>query len=519
MERDYSRFYLFAAQGRVWSMTSRILSVFAVMFWMGFAAGFANEGNAKPDILLIMPDQMRGDCLGSAGHPVVRTPNLDQLAHQGASFSRAYATCPSCIPSRHSLLTGLYPSSSGVVGYAGRKITSPTLPGVLAENGYRTVLVGRYMHQKPIDESYGYQKELRGSTYVSDDDYDRYLRKVAPSSGGIRELVANLGVSFNRWEAKAWPLADEMHPTAWAVREAGRVLKESSSDQPLFLTASFFAPHSPLFPPQKYFDYYLKQNLPAPAHGDWVNWSELSPKGDKQGHRVRLEGDILQKTMAGYFGLIEHLDNQIQPLIQAFQERSRKAGHSWLIIVTSDHGELLGDNGFYRKCEPYEGASRVPFIIGGSEDLHFQRGLCPSALVCLEDLMPTLLSAAHIAGPKNLDGTNLLPLLRGEPAETRDWLHTEHAPCYSKAQAFQALMGKRYTYFWRPEDGSEQLFDLQSDPKQEHDLSRVKSAAPLVAEWRARMIQTLADRPEKFTDGNRLVAARPYPPLQTGKWK
>ena len=234
---------------------------------------------------------------------------------------------------------------------------------------------------------------------------------------------------------------------------------------------------------------------------------------------MRLEGEVLQKTIAGYFGLIEHLDDQIQPLIQAFQDRSRKAGHSWLIIVTSDHGELLGDNGFYRKCEPYEGASRVPFIIAGSEDLHFQHALHPSALVCLEDIMPTVLHAANIVGPKNLDGKNLLPLLRGDPTESREWLHTEHAPCYSKAQAFQALMGKRYTYFWRPEDGSEQLFDLETDPKQEHDLSAVKSAAPLVAEWRARMIQMLADRPEKFTDGKRLIAGRPYPPLQAMKGK
>ena len=507
------------AETELRTMIFKNFLVIAMTLSIGAGVGTGKEAKGKPDILLIMPDQMRGDCLGIAGHPVVRTPHLDHLAREGATFSRAYTTCPSCIPSRHSLLTGLYPSSSGVVGYAARKITSPTLPGLLGENGYRTVLVGRYMHQKPIDESYGYQTEVRGSTYVSDDDYDKYLKQAAPTSGGIRELVASMGVSFNRWEANPWPLDDDMHPTAWAIREAGRVLKESSPDKPLFLTASFFSPHPPLFPPKKYFDYYFKQTLPTPAHGDWVDWNALSPKGDKQGHRVRLEGDALQKTMAGYFGLIEHLDDQLEPLIQAFEERSRKAGHSWLIIVTSDHGEMLGDNGFFRKCEPYEGAGRVPFIIAGSDDLGFHRGLRSSALVCLEDLMPTLLNAGQITGPKNLDGQNLLPLLRGEKVEAREWLHTEHAPCYSKAQAFQALMGKRYTYFWRPEDGSEQLFDLQADPKQEHDLASHKSNAALVTDWRNRMIQTLRGRPEKFTDGNQLVAGRPYLPLQAVKKK
>src|SRR5215471_15285432 len=82
----------------------------------------------RPDVLLIMPDQMRGDCLTARGHPVVHTPNLDKLAAEGALFRRAYATCPSCIPSRRSLLTGLFPATSGVVGYKASPISAPTLP-------------------------------------------------------------------------------------------------------------------------------------------------------------------------------------------------------------------------------------------------------------------------------------------------------------------------------------------------------------------------------------------------------
>src|SRR6266550_6637268 len=100
------------------------------------AASFHAAAAQKPDILLIMPDQFRGDCLSVLGHPAVRTPNLDELARQGALFRRAYTTCPSCIPARHSLLTGLYPASSGVVGFKGRPITAPTLPKLLADAGY-----------------------------------------------------------------------------------------------------------------------------------------------------------------------------------------------------------------------------------------------------------------------------------------------------------------------------------------------------------------------------------------------
>src|ERR1051326_78988 len=128
--------------------------------------------NSPPDILLTMPDQMRGDCLSARKHPVVRTPQLDKLVTEGALFRRAYATCPSCIPSRRSLLSGQFPATSGVVGFKAAPISSPTLPQLLAGAGYATILVGRYMHQLPENESYGYQKEIRGSTYVAGDDYD-----------------------------------------------------------------------------------------------------------------------------------------------------------------------------------------------------------------------------------------------------------------------------------------------------------------------------------------------------------
>ena len=124
----------------------------------------------RPNILLIMPDQMRGDCLSLLGHPAVRTPQLDALARQGALFRRAYSTVPSCIPARFALLTGLFPQTSGVVGFAAKPIDTPTLPGLLAANGYASVLVGRNMHQVGPRPECGYQRLLLGSTYVPDDD-------------------------------------------------------------------------------------------------------------------------------------------------------------------------------------------------------------------------------------------------------------------------------------------------------------------------------------------------------------
>jgi len=378
---------------------------------------------STPDILLIMPDQMRGDCLSDLGHPVVRTPNFDRLASRGVLFRRAYTPVASCIPARFSLLTGLYPQTSGVVGYAAKVITTPTLPEILTQQGYATVLVGRNMHQKRESGSCGYQQRIRGSTYVDDDAYDEFLKGQAPQTGGIRQLVKDMGLTYNHWQAKPWPLAEEWHPTNWVVSESRKVVQSASLDRPLFLTASFYAPHPPLFPPKKYFDAYLQGPLPRPAHGDWVAWERLTLKGTDGGHRVLLQGQALRTSQAGYFGLIEHLDDKIGGLVQDFMSRGRKAGRPWVIVLTSDHGEMLGDHGYFRKCEPYEGSANIPLIISGSDDLAFPANRRITRPVCLEDIMPTLLSLAGAPCPDSVDGVDLTPTLRGDRQKIRDWLH------------------------------------------------------------------------------------------------
>ena len=129
--------------------------------------------------------------------------------------------------------------------------------------------------------------------------------------------------------------------------------------------------------------------------------------------------------------------------------------------------------------------------------------------VCLEDLLPTLLTLARVAVPKGVDGLNLVPVLRGAGGVGREWLHFEHAPCYGPAQAFHALTDGRFKYIWRPLDGAEQLFDLEKDPHEEHDLAKT----PAVETWRQRLIKRLAGRPEGFSDGQKLIVGRPYPAL------
>lgn len=455
-----------------------------------------------------MPDQMRGDCLSLELHPVMLTPNIDEIGVQGVHFTHAYTSCASCIPARRALLTGQFPATNGMVGYReGFPLKSPTMTEMLRDSGYATAIVGRYMHQSPYKESYGFERRILGSTYILNDDYARMLDKEAPNLGGIR----GLGISNNGWQAKPWPLPEHLHPTNWTVWQARQLLRDHNSESPLFLTASFLAPHPPLIPPPFYMDRYMQMDLPKPSIGDWA----VSPANDALGagvdaHHTYLRGEALRSAQAGYFGLINHLDDQLYWLIHEFKNKSEEKGRPWLIVFTTDHGEMLGDHYLFRKCEPYEGSSHIPFLIQGSPGLGFKTGLTPSQPVCLEDIMPTLLELADIPVPEYVDGRSLVSLMRGENMRVRSWLHGEHAPCYDQQQAYHFLTDGKMKYIWRPLNGLEQLFDLERDPGEIHDLAAEESNGDRVALWRNRLIKHLKSRPEAFSDGKRLIPGQPY---------
>lgn len=464
--------------------------------------------DTRPNILLIMPDQMRGDCLSIEGHPVLLTPNMDALGENGARFTRAYTTCASCIPARRSLLTGLYPSSNGMVGFVDDyPITTPTLPQLLRDHGYATVLAGRHMHQSPYDEPYGYARQVLGSTYIDQDDYADFLERALPGSGGIK----GIGLSFNGWQARPWPYAEYLHPTNWVTQQSRQIIAGHNPDRPLFLTSSYYAPHPPLLPPAFYMERYLGLNLPPAAVGSWERVPARNTVGaGVDAHHTVLRGEALRSAQAGYFGLIHHIDDQLYWLISDFRAMSRQAGRPWVIIFTTDHGEMLGDHYYFRKCEPYEGSSRIPFLVQAAPALGLTSGLISDQPVCLEDVMPTLLELAQVACPENLDGRSLVPLLQGRTDNVREVLHGEHSPCYGQDQAYHFLTDGRMKYIWRPLDGSEQLFDLVNDPGELRDLASFPGQASTVAPWRARLITRLADRPEGFVLDKALVPGRPY---------
>lgn len=454
---------------------------------------------SRPNILFLMTDQQRGDCLGIAGHPCLLTPNMDALAADGVRFRRAYSTCPVCIPARRSLLSGLHPQSHGMVGYDSSREwgSAPTLPLLLRDAGYQTGLVGRSMHQFPPGKRLGYEEIALSSGNDSLSEYNRDINRHLPDGGGYY----GSGVMHNDWTARTWHLPEPMHQTHWTVNQALRFLERRDPTRPWFLTVSFLAPHPPLVPPDFYFQRYLRTLLPERWIGDWAEPPEPrggAPKVDAA--HVDLTGETLRSCRAAYFALINQIDDQIRRLLSSVTGFDQK---NTLVVFTSDHGEMLGDHYFYRKSLPYEGASRIPFLIRppGSWEKAARGDICDLP-VCLEDLMPTLLESAEVEPPEGLDGLSLLPALRGEiPPSWREDLHIEYAP---GPRAFHCLTDGQEKYIWFSQSGKEQFFDLERDPRELHDLSGAGTAAGRIREWRNRLIQRLANRPEGFVSDNSL---------------
>lgn len=461
----------------------------------------------QPNIVVIISEQHRGDSLSCEGHPVLLTPNMDKIAGQGVRFTKAYSTCPVCIPARRSFLTGQFPSTHGVVGYVDVEWEGKTIAGELAKAGYQTAWIGRSMHQTPADKTFGFETNIFSDYRYPNDDYDQFIERNQPEGGGG---YYGAGIMHNDWTARPFHLPEYLHHTNWTVNRALSWLKERDINRPFFLVVSFVAAHPPLIPPAFYFDRYIRTGVPAPAIGDWAVPPENNGIGlGVSSKRVNLKGEALLCARAGYYGLINHLDDQLNRLLNDVDGVQAMTGNNTAVILTSDHGEMLGDHYCWRKSLPYEGAARIPVLM----NLPKQFGIRPNTVVDvpvgLEDIMPTVLDLAGTTIPDSVDGKSLLPLLRGDSASRAGWrpyIHIEHSP------VFHALTDGKEKYVWFTNDGKEQLFDLINDPQECHNLAEDPDYEKKLSAWRNILIKELSGRPEGFTDGKKLIKGRSYPP-------
>ena len=478
---------------------------------LGAASALAQRPRAapaeRPNILLLMTDQQRGDCIGAGGHPAVLTPNLDRLAREGARFRRAYSSTPSCTPARACLLTGQAPWHHGMLGYGRVAERYPhEMPVMLGEAGYFTCAIGKN-HFHPQRNPHGYEQVLldeSGRSFSIDfrSDYRSWFWSQAPNLDPDAT-----GIGWNDCLAGEYALPERLHPTAWTGDAAVRFLETFERNQPFFLKVSFARPHSPYDPPARYMREFETAEIPPAAVGDWVD--RYRPRSSEK--PSLWHGDLgpqqVRHSRQGYYGSIRFIDDQIGRILEALHKLGLY--ESTLILFVSDHGDMLGDHHHWRKCYAYEGSARIPMLVRWPDGLiAARRGQVRDEVAELRDVMPTLLAAARIEAPESTDGGNLLEPVSGRSGAWRTYLDLEHNVCYSPRNNWNALTDGKWKYIYQALDGEEYLFDLQSDPGERRNLAGTVSYGGELRRWRARLVMHFEERGEPYLRQGQL-APRP----------
>jgi arylsulfatase len=439
---------------------------------------------SHPNILLVMTDHWPGRLLGSAGHPVIQTPTLDELARSGTRFSRAHSECPVCIPARRSLMTGTPPRTHGDRSMASQAIPVPDLPTLaqtFRDAGYQATAVGK-LHVFPQRNRIGFDEVLLNEEGRAQwgvlDDYEQFL----VDRGYAGQHFAH-GLSSNQYVWRPWHLPEDCHMTTWTTQQTCRVIKRRDPTRPAFWYMSHSCPHPPLAPLRDYLEMYDVADVDDPVQGEWAreDHDHRLPYRVQElvdGRRpVGFSTDEIRKVRRAFYAQCTQIDHQLRVVIGTLREEGLL--DNTVILFSADHGDMLGDHGLWAKSMFYEGSANIPMILSApSAESRVGVGQVDERLVGLQDVMPTLLDLAGIPTPKTVQGLSMI----GE--RTREHLYGE---CGEGAHAGRMIHDGRHKLVYYPVGNRVQLFDVVDDPRELHDLGKSPEHAPV----RERLVRLL----------------------------
>ena len=425
----------------------------------------------KPNVLLIGVDDLNDwiGCMG--GHPQAKTPNMDRLAARGVLFTNAHCQSPVCNPSRASLMTSLYPSTTGVYflnpdlkeSAVARK--SKLMPQRFQDEGYYVTGAGKLFH--------GGQNR-------------KYLPNYGGGFGGMGPRPRKKLTSFPGhplWDWGAFPERDDQMPdykiAAWAVDQL-----KKKRDKPLFLAAGFYRPHVPQYAPQKWFDLYPldKVKLPRTLAGDMKDISNYGRnltrlKHVAPTHEWVTKNNEWKPLVQSYLACVSFVDAQVGKLLDAL-DASDYADNTYIVLFT-DHGFHLGEKERWAKRSLWRDGAGVPLMIAGPGVA--KGGKCDQPAQLL-DIYPTLLELTGRKADPLHEGNSLAPLTKDPNA---DWPHMART-CFGPGN--YAIVSRRYRFI-RYNDGSEEFYDRAKDPHEWNNAIEDPKYAKAVKEHRDRIPQ------------------------------
>lgn len=474
-----------------------------------------------PNIVVIQADQMAAQALGAYGDEAAQTPHIDALAAEGAVFDRAYCNTPLCAPSRASMMTGRMPSDIECFDNGDDfPASTPTFAHHLRAAGYHTALIGR-MHFIGPDQHHGFEERLTTDVYPADLDMVPDWRR--PLSDRLQwyhdaDSVFTAGVSLATVQQD---FDDEVGFRALRhLNDRARANRWEGEEIPFLMVTSFIHPHDPYEPPREHWDRFAGVDIPPPAHPEVPDAAQ-----DPHTHRLRAMSGFdlrepatadVQRARRAYYAAVSYIDDHVGRIRERLADL--ELAENTVVIVTSDHGDMLGEKGLWYKMSPYEQSARVPLIVYGPENL-VPHGRF-AAPVSLLDLLPTLLDISGADADEAAPGDSLLAIARDE-ARGEEHVRARQVVIEYLAEGTQrpqlTLVSGSLKLVVCPGD-PDQLFDLDEDPDELTNVASDAGYADALAALRSALaarydLDALESAVSRSQARRRLVAAA----LQTGR--
>lgn len=433
------------------------------------------------NVLLIMADEHRPDALGCAGHPVVRTPHLDRLAAQGVRYANAYCNSPLCVPSRASFATGRYVHEVGcwdnATPYSLER--APSWGSHLTAAGRHVTAIGKLDFDPSGNDGFPFKRNV--GQRVRRDTLGIFRNPPANRRDPVRPLAeAGEGQPFHVQRA----LADTDDAVQW-------LQQERPQNEPWVLWLNYLPPHFPLQAPREYLDRYPLEAVDMPFDVPSTNRHLVVEQLRAHFGSAQVTPEVTRKARRAYYALVSLVDDCVGRVLAALAA-SGQAEHT-LVVYTADHGDSMGDHDLWRKCNMYDASAGVPLILRGPGVAAGRVITQPASLV---DLIPTLAEATGVAPDPGWRGRSLLAQAMGgapdlglSPAAPAV-LSEYHAHGTSHG-SFMLRWGRyKYVYYCH---FPAQLFDLDADPQELHDLAGNQAYEPVRAECHRRLLELVPD--------------------------
>ncbi len=420
-----------------------------------FSIAFNGQAQNKPNILFLFADDQRADALGCAGNLYIHTPNIDKLAERGVRFSNSYVMGGHhgaiCAPSRAMLMSGkslfhVYDRLAGV----------QTMPRYFSEYGYITFGTGKWHNEKSAFEA-TFQKGKNVFLGGMSDHFNVPARDLG-ADGKLGEPQSK-GYSTDIFAEAAMGFINEY--------------ANGDRNKPFFCYVAFTAPHDPRSPRPDYIGMYPDESIPVPGNFKKLHpfaFDELAIRDENLAPWPRTP-EIIQASIADYYALISHLDDKVGEIVETLIKKG--LFENTIIVYAADNGLAIGSHGLLGKQNLYEHSVKVPVIISGPG---IPKEKVNDALVYLHDLFPTLCAASSLPAPKEIDGKNLMPVIKGEKAGVRNSLFTAYR------NTVRAVRTDEWKLIRYPQINFSQLYNLKSDPLELNNLASLPEQKPRVDE-------------------------------------